>query len=255
MFFAFICLMNLEILSNHPEASNWGFDDGNFHTNGEERMLNCLEPESIVFDVGANWGSWSLMALQKEPRLLLYSFEPLPQKFKELTNNVNSPFLYPFAFSNEVGKGLFYSLDGEESHLSGFFPRPHYGKRATPIQVDLESIDHFCASHNVNQIDYLKIDTEGGELKVLQGAKEMLFNHRIKALQFEYGGTYLDANITLKEVIQYLTKAGYLIFRISPRGIIPIAQWSESLENYRYANYFAIIQSELPQYALVKDLK
>lgn len=245
------------IESDAPEGSFWGYDDCNFYTNGEVLMLEALKPNSVVFDVGANRGTWSSAALKKEPSIHLYSFEPLPEQFQELASHIRShpERLYNFAFSNEPGKGAFYALTGDASQLSGFFPRPPYTDSATVIEVDLDTIDHFCSAQGISYIDYLKIDTEGGELKVLQGAKNMLLKKNVHALQFEYGGTYSDANITLEEVMHLLTQAGYAIFRISAHGLIHISHWDESLENYRYANYFATPQSEVPEYSLIEEFQ
>ena len=46
----------------------------------------------------------------------------------------------------------------------------------------------------------MKIDVEGAELDVLLGAKELLNKGHIDYLQFEYGGTFVDANVTLRQV-------------------------------------------------------
>jgi len=235
--------------SSHHQAQEWGYDDGHSDTNGEEFVLShLLKPGDVIFDVGANRGMWSLVSLQIEPRIHLYSFEPLPKVFPTLKSNVGSQAeVFNLAFSNQRGMGTFHALDGADSEGSGFFRRPVIANRNHCsyhiIQVDLETIDHFCKCHNIHKIDYLKIDTEGGELRVLQGAKNMLFDHHIAALQFEYGGCYPDAKITLKEVMQLLTQAGYAIFRISSHGIIHIDKWEDSLESYRYANYFGSVNS------------
>ena len=56
----------------------------------------------------------------------------------------------------------------------------------------------------VKEIDFLKIDVEGFELAVIQGSKNMLASG-IKCVQFEYGGTYHDANTTLQQITQIST--------------------------------------------------
>lgn len=244
------------IYSDENLTDTLGYGDGCFQTNGEEFVLRqYLKPGDVVFDVGASRGFWSLIALQIEPSIHLHSFEPLPVIFETLKSNIRLPSkVYQLALSDRIGTGSFYALDGEESEGSGLFFRPYLRGKYRVIQIDLDTIDHICEVNSISKIDYLKIDTEGGELKVLQGARDLLFSHRISALQFEYGGTYPDAQITLKEVMEFLTQAGYVIFRLSPYGIVHIARWEDSLENYRYANYFAIIQSLCPMCNLVSGL-
>ena len=68
----------------------------------------------------------------------------------------------------------------------------------------------------------------------------LLDNLQIDILQFEYGGTYIDAGITLKEVIKFLSRKGYRSFKIIPDGLINITEWKDEFENYQYANYCAV---------------
>ena len=78
------------------------------------------------------------------------------------------------------------------------------------INNDLEQ-DNACSIldiefNNIKNIDFLKIDTEGYELNVLKGFEDFLEN--IKIVQFEYGGTFLDNNTKLIDVINYLKEKG-----------------------------------------------
>ena len=68
----------------------------------------------------------------------------------------------------------------------------------------------------------------------------MISARRIDLIQFEYGGCYLDAKSTLKEVYHFLKAHGYRLFRILPHALKPIPAWEESLENYQYSNYVAM---------------
>jgi hypothetical protein len=54
-------------------------------------------------------------------------------------------------------------------------------------QVDLETLDDLCASQKVTHIDYLKIDTEGGDFNVLSGATAMLAKQQIDTVEVEAG--------------------------------------------------------------------
>ena len=105
------------------------------------------------------------------------------------------------------------------------------------------TLDSFCKQHKINHIDFLKIDTEGSELNVLKGAHTMLKNHNINVIQFEYGGTYPDANITLEQVYNFLAELEYDIYRIVNDGLIHVDSWHTQLENNQYSNYLAVAQS------------
>ncbi len=129
-----------------------------------------------------------------------------------------------------------------------------FAREYQTIQVPLETIDHFCEQRGIEKIDYLKIDTEGAELRVLQGAERMLREHKITALQFEYGEAYYDANTTLKQTVQLLSHAGFVVFRISPYGLELISPWKDSVEDYNYSNFFAILHSEAPKCKILDNL-
>jgi hypothetical protein len=94
-------------------------------------------------------------------------------------------------------------------------------------------------SHQVKKIDLLKIDTEGHELSVLKSAGRFLDPQYINIIQFEYGGTYLDARIYLKDMYTLLQSKGYEIYKIYP-GKLTRRDYHPVMENFQYANYVAM---------------
>lgn len=265
-FFAAISLLSTLPVSSfeireQPHTEDIGYDSCSIFHNGELTLIqNFFEEGYVVFDVGANRGEWSRQALEEEPSIRLYSFEPIPQIFNVLKMNfLNKNNVAPFncAMSDEVGTANFwyYSSSAQASELSGFNNRPILKgvfKEPEMISVSLETLDHFCSSQMVQKIDFLKIDTEGAEWKVLNGAMTLLKNHQIRSMQFEYGGCYTDSGTTLEQVIRLLTENHYAIFRIIPNGLIHISHWEPSLETFRYSNYFAICHEDMPSYGLVQ---
>ena len=258
-FLGFSSLLSFEI-RYQSGTEKVGYKNSNMQTNGELTLLwNFLKQGDIVFDVGANRGEWSQHALEKTSSIQLFAFEPIPEVFAILKMNflsLSNVKIFAYALSNDLGKASFYHYL-EHSDMSGFYDRPILQSNFNynppqQISVALETLDHFCSTQSVSKIDFLKIDTEGAEWKVLDGARNLLENHQIRAIQFEYGGCYTDAGTTLKQVVQLLTKNGYIIFRIIPTGLIHISHWSPSLENFEYSNYFAIYQEDMPSYDLVK---
>lgn len=153
-------------------------------------------------------------------------------------------FPYNFAISNFIGKKDFYFYS-KVSGLSGFYDRPilkeQFNLNSRVVTVEVNSLDLFCKRNNITYIDFLKIDTEGEEFKVLTGGYNLLKNNSIYAIQFEYGGCYVDSKTTLKEVYNLLSGLGYSLFRIIPEGLIKILKWRDELENFRYSNYLAVL--------------
>jgi len=106
--------------------------------------------------------------------------------------------------------------------------------------VDLKRIDTFCEENQIKHINFLKIDTEGHELFVLQGAEKLISSQNVDMIQFEYGGCYLDSKTTLKEVYNFLNSKSYTIYRITGKGLIKISKWRAGLENFCYSNFLAV---------------
>ena len=256
-------LMGSSLFSNKItlNANEWtsknGYNNCNFFTNGENCCLsrNLNKNSVVIFDVGANIGDWTLMALKYAPTAQIYAFEPHPEIFKVLlskSRNMNIKCL-PFALSDQEGLADFWewgdNTNVEKSGLNGLFYRPilkeMFSQNPGMIQVYKLTLDDICEKNNVKHIDYLKIDTEGNEYFVLLGANRMISNRSIEIIQFEYGGCYIDSNTRLETVYKFLTERGYDIFRILPETLLPITNWDPKLENFQYSNYIAILNKKL----------
>jgi FkbM family methyltransferase len=214
-------------------------------TNGEALVIKYLiKNHDVVFDVGANIGEWSSAVLHQAPKATLHAFEPLPMCYEQLKKKISSRFYcYPLALSNTKGVANFVYYP-ENSVVSTFYHRPILSQvyRFTPIacKVSTITLDEFCKDKGINHIDFLKIDTEGAESAIINGAKYMIEQGNIGIIQFEYGGTYQDAATTLHDIYKYLTNNFYSIYRITGNGLLPVDTWHNALENYRYSNYVAV---------------
>lgn len=213
--------------------------------NGEVLMMTLLRAGDVVFDVGAHVGEWSSYALKSQPKIALYSFEPVPPLYEKLIKNLKGhPSLqYLLGISNQNGESSFVYYP-QAPGLSTLHRRPELealdGLVPIFLTVPLMRLDDFCAEHLINSVDFLKIDTEGNELFVLLGAEKLLLTQSIQLIQFEYGGCYLDSKTTLKDVYEYLSGFGYAIYRLAPSELIQISEWKPELENYQYTNYLAV---------------
>ncbi|MBK6835122.1 MAG: FkbM family methyltransferase [Bacteroidetes bacterium] len=93
--------------------------------------------------------------------------------------------------------------------------------------------------NKIEKVDLLKIDTEGNEKKVLVGSEDFINPSIIKSVQFEYGGTYLDAGITLAEVVQLLMEKKYFVGKLFADHIKYEADLGNFVEDYAYGNFVA----------------
>ena len=217
--------------------------------NGENEIIKKIIDKSsspMVFDVGANKGDWSLAVLRHNQAAIIQAFEPIPSMAAFYCKNIarKNVTLNAIALSDINGIQQFFVCDKDKG-LSSLYDRPlyFYDKvlSKTKIEVETITLDSFCKVNNIYRIDFLKIDTEGAEWKILNGSKKMLSENKISFIQFEYGGTYLDAKTTLKEVFDLLTSSGYSLYRITGKALIREDEWRPAMENYKYSNYLASI--------------
>jgi FkbM family methyltransferase len=122
----------------------------------------------------------------------VHSFEPVPETFCRLKSNVKFNGLLDRAHLNclAVGKeqGLVtFQIEEDSAATSQMaLPEKSSGNNATSTQlVAVVSLDGYCNRQGIQNIDFLKVDVEGMEPYVLQGARALLQERRIAAMLIE----------------------------------------------------------------------
>jgi hypothetical protein len=95
-------------------------------------------------------------------------------------------------------------------------------KDRIPHQVDVVSLDDYCARKRIPAIAFLKLDIEGSELKALRGAKDLLARKAIKAILVET--TLLAHTRELnQEIDELLRNAGFTSHHVRRDGtLVPL---------------------------------
>lgn len=205
---------------------------------------------ATVFDVGANTGSYVRQLLEVFGHTAnIRAFEPAHQTFQILESRLEPRHnlrLYNLGFSDEQRQATLYS-PGAGSKLASLHDirgrLERVGMSATPPEtVTLTTIDRFCAAEAIDRIDFLKLDVEGHELRVLLGAREMLETGRVAAIQFEFSAANLDSRTYFRDFYDLLSER-YLLHRVLQDGLRPIARYKESYEVFKRAtNYLAVLK-------------
>lgn len=198
----------------------------------------------VVFDVGANVGKYtSLLKEVFENRAKIFAFEPSEKTFKKLESNIelnDKIRLYNFGFGDKNMQITLFS-DMAESGLASIYKRnlDHFGVDMNiKEEVSIKKIDDFCEDNNINHINFLKLDTEGNEKKILDGALKMLNSKSIDFIQFEFGGCNIDSRTYFQD-FYYLLKDKYKIFRILKDGLYEIKKYDEMYEIFITTNFLA----------------
>ena len=247
LFLSSLMFFSSKIFSNtlciYDDAPKQGYGNDDMHTNGEELIIKIfIKPNAVIFDVGANIGKWTEFVLQNSVNPKIFCFEPSPA-YATLTKNfakIDAVTVANVAVDCSCGERefVFYPT---LSVVSAFFVRPRYSAlKQAKIKVATVTLDSFCEKNNVNHVDFLKIDTEGAEAAVIDGARGLLDKGMIDCIQFEYGGCYVEAGKKLFDIYRLLKSYGFLIFREVGDGLVQIPAWKDSLENYTFSNYFAL---------------
>jgi FkbM family methyltransferase len=222
--------------------------------NGEHSFLaNAMKTfrgnAFILFDVGANVGDFSISAIRSfrqvhnNKSIVVHAFEPIPSAFGQLQaalQNEKDCFVVNTGISETEGQAEMFLTDTADKCASLYKRHELAPSRATTI--GLRRLDTYIESLQIEKIDLLKIDTEGHELAVLKSAGKYLNPDTIHTIQFEYGGTYLDARIYLKDIYTLLESKGYEIYKIYPRRL-KRRDYHPAMENFQYANFVAMAKS------------
>ena len=225
-----------------------GEHNSNMFTNGELRFLKRnIEKFDVVFDVGARIGEWTKMALLLKSGLNIHCFEPSNLTYRKLISNKFSDNVIcnNFGLSSFKKEAKLYVIE-DESGCNSLYRRQgledvndlNVQKKEEIVQLD--TLDNYCLKKEIKNIDFVKIDVEGHELEVLKGMSNMLAEKKIKIIQLEYGGTFIDANILLKDIFIFLKKYDYKLYQIYPKKVKLIERYLQILDNFRYKNFLVI---------------
>lgn len=239
-------------------AMNYG-GGGLIGQSGEEWVLRevvapaCRGVASpVVFDVGANVGDYSRLVRRHLPSSVVYAFEPSAAVFRELEQNLSAAagaerfrhFNLGLSDEEKTVELYSYTVEGQEQSLISSIDR-RLPTQVVSVEVSarehirVQTLDRFCAAEGVSRIDFLKLDVEGHELSVLRGAQGMLEAGAVSLVQFEFGPANIYSRTFFYDFWSLLS-GRFDLYRIIPRGIVPITFYGEHREVFLTTNYLAV---------------
>ncbi len=188
-------------LYDSPAFKNFLKD--NPHEGGEVKFLESVAKEGMnVIDIGANIGVTSVAIAKRIGRGgKLYSFEPVPEYFDILKENLSSNGLenvkaYELAVIDKVGRAYVYQ-NGVSSGVV-------FQKGARRFNVSTTTIDRFLNEEKIERIDLINMDCEGSELLALNGAKDTLCKNRVKILCEIHHDFLKQLDQSVEDLVEYL---------------------------------------------------
>lgn len=228
----------------------------NYHieTNGELRAIGIIAKhfeKKVFFDVGANVGQWSLAAASKvgeDGRI--YSFEPCRRTYEALVRNargVSGIHCFNVGLSNKSQSMeiLFSGKNPEKSSVESYGAQLLH-RKIVDYEAETQKFlcgDEFCEANSIQEISFLKIDTEGHDYKVLEGFRNMLKEGKIHAIQFEYNRLNIYTKTLLHDFYELLNPPSspdaFHIGRVFPRSV-RFKSYDPLDENFIDGNFIAV---------------
>lgn len=182
-----------------------------------EVIKHLVGSGDIVIDIGANIGLYTLfLSKYVGDRGHVYSIEPIPQTFEILSNNVknlmpNNVTVYNFGISDKSGTAIMeipkYNSNIENFYQATLVDSSKHKNSLRKITVNLISLDKL-KSERKEKIAFIKIDAEGHEFEVLNGAKKIINLYK-PALLVELSGNPDDDRSIAFNIFNQLKKEGY----------------------------------------------
>ena len=177
-----------------------------------------LSRDATVIDIGAHIGTFSVFISKRAKQV--FAYEPILENFSLLKQNIelnnlnNSIFAFNCAVSDKNEALNIYLSDFNTAGHSAFAQSNNY------ISVPAVSLQTIFDRHKISFCDFLKIDAEGAEYKILYNLPTGYFD-RIKRIHLEYHDFYFsDSSCNVTALQDFLSKFG---FAVSIKGHILIA--------------------------------
>ncbi len=177
----------------------------------ELAMLGSLVGRGgVAVDIGANEGVYAYAL--SELGAVVHAFEANPE-FAAFAADMlgNRAEVYQLALSNETGEASFFvplAADGSELHLAGNLKNSHSQfDRQTVIKVGVRTLDAF----DLRGVQFIKVDVEGSELEVLEGARETIARDHPGLLLELLSGTYVDPLAVTREVCEKYRYSAFIV--------------------------------------------
>lgn len=149
-------------------------------------FIELAKKIDVFYDIGANIGYYSLLAKMENPEIKVVSFEPASGPlfyFKEniKLNNFSNIEAVDLALSEKSGEITFYEIQNKKySYLKhNLAGEGNAGSKTShrnfvPVKVKTETLDQYVSAENEQNIDLIKMDTEGTEHLILNHSKYVL---------------------------------------------------------------------------------
>ncbi len=180
-----------------------------------------VNPDSIVLDIGANFGYYSVRLGSMLSTGHVYCFEPSPRSFERLKTNLELNRLENIATPVQLGLSdssgaARIATDGNNSG------HHHISDTGQPITVD--TLDSFCERCDIKRVDLIKIDIEGHEMHALRGGEKTIQRHHPRMMVEIFPRSLQEQGASATELVSWLTERGYQLWVLRRDKLVPFGK-------------------------------
>jgi FkbM family methyltransferase len=200
----------------------------------------------VLFDIGANVGNYTRMLdeifQKRKLSYTIHSFEPLPAAFSKIEAEFSENErvkLNNIGIGRENGMATLFS-NAAESEIASLYKHddPHM-ELSFDVKTDIHirNLDQYCQDNSITTVNFMKIDTEGGEYDILSSSR--IISSNVEFIQFEFGTSNIDSKTYFRNFFDVLSPH-YKIYRILRDGLYPYDKYNPDMEIMVLGNYLAI---------------
>ncbi len=202
-------------------------------------LFSFLPERPVIVDIGSNKGAWADLILEEYgDRATVHLFEPneLLLNYTRVKYDARENITYHSeAVGNFDGMEIMDMFTDKHCGLSGLYHNPKWEYlKPKRVGVAITTIDDTFSA----PIDFLKIDVEGAEGDVLQGASGLFNAAMIGIAQIEYSEHWKLTKWTMRDIIGWLNMLEYSCYEYQEdRGFVKLSL-DTFVEDYRFTNFY-----------------
>lgn len=181
------------------------------------------KPPRVIYDVGANVGTWTVLAKSIFPEAEIYSFEPLDQleeEFRHRTSGLPSVHRKPVALGSRTAlmpMKLTDFIDASSLLEMTAAQRHHYNvHRVGETMVRVERLDDYCRQEDLPRPDLIKFDIQGYELEALRGAEACLKLAKAVLSEVSFIEFY-EGQCLFHDIVAFLAERGFQVHSLGAK--------------------------------------
>ena len=199
---------------------------GEFENSEYAFVSRFLQPGMVVLDIGAHHGFYTLLA-SKIVGLpgKVFAFEPSPRERGALSrhialNRCRNVTVEALAVGSTNGSGNLFVVQGFQTGCNSLRPpAPDVPGALSSTEIQVVRLDDWLEKNQIDHIDFIKLDVEGGEIEVLNGAERLFLRRSRPVILVEVQDIRTQQwGYPAKEIVTHLQQKNYQWFRITDDG-------------------------------------